>query len=290
MAPPLPARASGGKASPCSAMRAVVSAREAHEALAVGQQRDRLDAARVVREAFDGGAVLDAPQLDGLSSEPESACAVGRHHDGLHGLSGGATCRLEVPHADRAVLRAAEDALAVGRRRHRPHKAGVPGAGAERLLSATPFHTLTVMSCPPLKRCAASAIAATALTPHPSCVVCPAKRAATVPSTWYNARSAPYPLLKHGPNSAHSSPPPRSPTTKRCASSAVTQCTQPTSNVRTESVPSSVHNFAVLSLAMLTKCTPPGSAATDAPSARARARNGGPSPTGALGRLPRART
>ena len=85
---------------------------------------------------------------------------------------------VEEPHADGPVVRAAEDALAVGHRRHRVNVLGVPDSQVLTLALAT-LHTLTSLSSEALMMCWPSGVTATARTQS----VCPLKVWTSVPST-----------------------------------------------------------------------------------------------------------
>ena len=124
--------------------------------------------ANVLREAAqDLAPSLTLKSLTVLSIEPASACWLsGQRHEGveragvfqLGRCSRG--CR-EEPHADGLVPRAAEDALAVGHRRHRVDAVGVPASQVLTKALAGDAPRLEELSyAPPLMMCWPSGVTA----------------------------------------------------------------------------------------------------------------------------------
>ena len=173
-------------ASDAGGARGLVAADEAE---AVGQQRQAEHRVRVVREGAQDGAVVDVEELDGLVVRAgERVLVVGQRHEGVTVLVCSSKVFWRVPSRShtRTVLSspAAEDALAVGHRRHRQTKPVCPAQVLTRLLVAT-LHTLTSLSSEPLMMCWPSGVTATAFTES----VCPLKVWTSVPSTWYSRTS-----------------------------------------------------------------------------------------------------
>ena len=137
---------------PISTIRAV-SSPELRKLRPSGSSASGGHPARVVREGAQDGAVVDVEELDGVVVRAgERVLVVGQRHGGhrvgvqLEGVLEGA---VEEPHADGLVAPAAEEALAVGHRRHRAGcrrhsstaQSACPAQLLRRLLLAT-LHTL----------------------------------------------------------------------------------------------------------------------------------------------------
>ena len=184
----------------------------------------------------------------------ERVLVVGQRHEGarteagvqLEGVLEGA---VEAPHADGGVRRAAEDALAVGHRRHRANGVGVPGAGAHEALAGDAPHLDELVIR------AADDVLAVGRHRHR------AYRVQTVPLEGVDER--PVDVVQPDLALLSSALQSRPQSARRRAAPRRSGCRRGrfTSKVRSRA-PSSVHSFAVRSSEPLTKRAPPGSTAT----------------------------